>query len=89
MSTKVWNKKKLVIDDLKYSNMENLSMEMIRSMKRTSCMNKIKDKINLKAFENPQKVKEFQSKVKEIQNNLIKIQKYLQKSEKNKLHNQN
>ena len=67
-----------VIGDLKYLNMENLSMEMIRSMKRTSFMNKIKEKINLKAFENLQKVKESHSKVKEIQHNLIKIQKYLQ-----------
>jgi hypothetical protein len=67
-----------VINDLKYLNMENLSMEMIRSMKRTSFMNKIKEKINLKAFEKLQKVKESHSKVKEIQHNLIKIQKYLQ-----------
>ena len=67
-----------VIGDLKYLNMENLSMEMIRSMKRTSFMKEIKEKINLKAFENLQKVKESHSKVKEIQHNLIKIQKYLQ-----------
>ena len=41
-------------------------------------MNKMKEKLNLKAFENMQKVNESHSKVKEIQHNLIKIQKYLQ-----------
>ena len=66
------------MDDLKYLNMENLSMEMIRSMKKSSFMNKIQDENNLKAFEKLQKVKESHSKVRDIQHHLIKVQKYLQ-----------
>ena len=53
-------------------------MEMIRSMKKTSFMNKIREENHLKAFEKLQEVKESHSKVKEIEHNLIKIQKYLQ-----------
>ena len=67
-----------VFEDLKYLNMEDKSMEMIKIMKKASFMKEIKQRNNLKTFENLQKVKTSHSKVKEIEHSHIKMQKYLQ-----------
>ena len=62
-----------VFEDLKYLNMEDTSMEMIKIMKKASFMKEIKQRNNLKAFKNLLKVKQSHSKLKEIEHSNIKM----------------
>ena len=67
-----------VKNDLAYLEMEGMSMEDIRIMRKITYMKMIKDKNRLKSFEKLTKKKLSHSKVMEIEHSLIKIQKYLQ-----------
>ena len=72
-----------VLDDLESLGLADLSWEHIRSMKKGIFMNMVKEKIELKAFENLQKKKKSHSKVKQLNHNAIKMQKYLQANQTN------
>ena len=67
-----------IFDDLEKLNMKETSLETIRTMKKASFMNIVKQKIIERSFENLIKVKNTHSKVKNLEYNLLKIQKYLQ-----------
>ena len=67
-----------VTKDLMYLEMDHLSFEEIKNMKKTQFMNKVKCEIRNKIFEKLQKIKLSHSKVNMIKHNVIKIQKYLQ-----------
>ena len=66
-----------VLEDLKYLDLEELSMESIRKMKKGSYMNMIKKEIRNKAFDKLQLRKKPHPKVENVEHNEIKIQKYL------------
>ena len=72
-----------VLDDLESLGLADLSWEHIRSMKKGIFMNMVKEKIELKAFENLQKKKKSHSKAKQLNHNAIKMQKYLQANQTN------
>ena len=72
-----------VIEDLKKLEL-NMNMEEIGKMKKTSFMQKIKQRIETKTFENLEKRKQSHSKVENVQHVGIKMQKYL-KPNQNKM----
>ena len=67
-----------VLDDLKYLDLNNLSMENIKNMKKTSFKKLIKQKINQKTFEKLKSLKMSHSKVENAEHSDIIMQKYLQ-----------
>ena len=67
-----------VLEDLKVLDLEHLSMEEIRIMKKTCFTNLIKQNIQLYAFKNLEDLKKSHSKVEKVQHCVLKIQKYLQ-----------
>ena len=67
-----------VLEDLKYLDLEEWSMERIRKTKKCSFMNMIKKKIRNKAFDKLQLRKKSHTKVEHVEHNEIRIQKYLQ-----------
>ena len=72
-----------VLDDLESLGLAYLSWDQIRSMKKGIFMNLVKEKIEVKAFENLQKKNKSHSKVKQLNHNAIKMQKYLQANQTN------
>ena len=69
--------------DLDSLGLGDLTMERIKNMKKTSFMNMIKERNELKTFEKLQLKKKSHSKVKNIEHTLIKMQKYLQPNQTN------
>ena len=67
-----------IIEDLKYIDMENETLDTMKNMKKASFMAKIKEKILMKTLDKFQKEKESHSKVRNLEHNAIKMQKYLQ-----------
>ena len=77
------NKKKkdwvtMVFEDLKYLELDNLTMEAIQGMKNQSFRNLIKQKIEEKEMERMETLKKSHSKVQKIEHNGLVMQKYLQ-----------
>jgi Zn finger protein HypA/HybF involved in hydrogenase expression len=67
-----------VLEDLKYLDLEQLSMDSIRKMKKGSFMNLIKKEIRNKTFDKLQSRKKSHTKVENVEHNEFRIQKYLQ-----------
>ena len=61
----------------------NQSLETIKSMKKGSFMNMVKERIKNKSFQSLEKIKKSHSKVQEIEHNSITMQKYLQPNKTN------
>ena len=77
------NKKKkdwvnMVFEDLKYLELDNLTMEAIQGMKNQSFRKLIKQKIEEKEMERMETLKKSHSKVQKIEHNGLVMQKYLQ-----------
>ena len=68
----------MIKNDLEYLEMQNLSFEAIKEMKRLTFRNLIKQKIEDKVFQKLQNLKENHSKVKHLEHNTMVMQKYLQ-----------
>ena len=64
--------------DLKELQMENLSLEEIKGMRKTSFEKLIKEQIKDNVFEKLTNLKKSHSKVNTIEHGVLKIQKYLQ-----------
>ena len=64
--------------DLKELQMENLSLEEIKGMRKTSFEKLIKEQIKDNVFEKLTKLKKSHSKVNTIEHEVLRIQKYLQ-----------
>ena len=67
-----------VLEDLKYLELENVTMEALRSMKKQMFRKLIKEKIEKITFEKLETIKKSHSKVKQIEHNRLVMQKYLQ-----------
>ena len=65
------NGKQQFFEDLKYLDLEELSMESIRKIKKGSFMNMIKKEIRNKAFDKLQLRKKSHTKVENIEHNEI------------------
>ena len=68
----------MVLDDLNKLELSFMSMEEIKSMKKTSFITLIKQRINRNTFKHLEDLKKSHSKVENIEHSDIKIQKYLQ-----------
>ena len=67
-----------VLEDLEYLELENLTMEGLRSMKKPMFRKLIKEKIEKITFEKSETLKKSHSKVEKIEHNRLVMQKYLQ-----------
>ena len=71
-----------VLSDLEYLNIKQ-SLETIKSMKKGSFMNIVKERIKNKCFQSLEKIKKSHSKVQEIKHNSITMQKHLKPNKTN------
>ena len=67
-----------ILEDLKYLDLSDLSMETIKNMKKSEFVNILKQKIQEKSFEKLEKTKKSHTKVEHVEHNGIIMQKYLQ-----------
>ena len=68
----------MVTKDLEYLELQNLSFEKIKEMKKITFRNLIKQKIEDKTLQKLQDLKKSHSKVKHLEHNSMGMQKYLQ-----------
>ena len=68
----------LVQKDLEYLELQDLSLETIKNMKKPQFRSLVKLKIEEKTLEKLEKIKQTHSKVKILEHNELRMQKYLQ-----------
>ena len=68
----------LVQKDLEYLELQDLSLETIKNMKKIQFRSLVKQKIEEKTLEKLEKIKQTHSKVKILEHNELRMQKYLQ-----------
>ena len=73
----------MIEKDLKYLELQDISLEKIKSMSKIQFRNIVKQKIEEKTLEKLEKIKQSHSKAKFLEHNKLRMQKYLQPNSEN------